>query len=148
VIRKKLLGRFERKYVIIGLVVISLLFVGFTISKISSGVVKTDEDTPVVVEPGVVTPEQEKEISEFTERRFVAIPEKGWLGGVLAGIAYYFGFPLWLLRLIFVLAVIWLDEMKTGGNSIGTFLIVVYVLLWIFMPSIDFIPADFTARTG
>jgi len=144
VIRKRLLRRFGRKYVIIGLVAISLLFIGLTIvSRISSGVVKTDEDTPVVV-----APEQEEKIREFAERRFVAIPEKGWLGGVLAGIAYYIGFPLWLLRLLFVLAVIWLDETKKGGDSISGFLIVAYVLLWIFMPSIDFIPADFITRTG
>jgi len=98
-----------------------------------------EESAPIAEEPG----EKETEARELTDGRLVRIDAKGvsWLGGVMAGFAFYFCFPLWLLRLLFVGAIIWWDDASD-------FLIVAYILLWMFIPSIDFIPADFIARTG
>jgi len=67
-------------------------------------------------------------------RNLKRIPEEAWLGGVCAGLAYNFKFPLWLMRLgwmfIFFITMIW-----------PTFIL--YLLLWIFMPSMDKTPEDF-----
>lgn len=81
------------------------------------------------------------QIKEFTEHRLVAIPAKGIFGGVLAGFAYYFAFPLWLLRVFFIVAICWSDDLSD-------IFILGYILCYIFLPVIDFIPADFIAKTG
>lgn len=90
--------------------------------------------------PNTITPETQ--VKDFIVRRLVAIPKMGTLGGVLAGFAYYFGFPLWILRIAILLAVLFFDE---GFDNL---VIILYILCWIFMPTIDFIPTDFIARTG
>lgn len=90
---------------------------------------------------GAVSAKPQAEVKEFKEHRLVAIPAKGIAGGVLAGFAYYFSIPLWLVRILFVPAIAFLAD---GFD----FLVLAYILLWVFMPSIDFIPADFLLRTG
>jgi phage shock protein PspC (stress-responsive transcriptional regulator) len=80
-------------------------------------------------------------VQEYTDHHLVRIPQTHWFGGILAGFAYYFAIPLWILRLGFVVAVLVLDD-------IGNLLIVAYILLWIFMPAINYIPMDFVTRVG
>ncbi|OGI61835.1 hypothetical protein A2645_00510 [Candidatus Nomurabacteria bacterium RIFCSPHIGHO2_01_FULL_39_9] len=80
-------------------------------------------------------------IKEFKEHSFVRIPGAGWVGGVLAGIAYYASIPLWGLRLAVAAVIIFFDD-------VTDILIVAYILLLVFMPTINFIPADFIARAG
>ena len=66
------------------------------------------------------------------DRPLRKISEEGWLGGVCAGVAYWLGWPTWLVRII----VIVLD------------LELVYFLLWIFLPAYEETPADFAQVTG
>lgn len=79
-------------------------------------------------------------VKEYLEHRLVRIPAKEWVGGVLAGFAYYLWAPLWVVRLCVVMVFILLRELRTA-------MVVAYVLLWFFMPKIDFVPADFALRT-
>lgn len=65
------------------------------------------------------------------------IPEKGIIGGVAAGIAYFFGWPLWLVRLTMAVLIL-------GGLH---FMPVLYILMWIFVPKIEKVPEDFDAVT-
>lgn len=65
------------------------------------------------------------------------IPQRGWLGGVCAGFAYFFGFPVWVLRLVWVLSLFWM--------GFGFF---IYILLWIFMPTVKDVPVDYEEVTG
>jgi len=104
-VRKRLVARFGRKYVTLGLVVISLVLVGIIVfqetgSRNGEGI----KDAPTAQE----STDTETAAEEFTEQRLVRIDaeEASWLGGVLAGFAFYFGLPLWLLRLLFVAVVI------------------------------------------
>jgi phage shock protein PspC (stress-responsive transcriptional regulator) len=64
------------------------------------------------------------------------IKGKHWLGGVSAGFGYWFGVPTWVVRLVWTVLssfVGWKDH---------------YVLLWIFMPEWDTVPADYEERAG
>ncbi|MFB3819425.1 MAG: PspC domain-containing protein [Candidatus Methylomirabilales bacterium] len=65
------------------------------------------------------------------------IREKGWLGGVCAGFGYWLGVPAWLVRLIWTLLVLVLG-----------FGILLYILLWIFMPVWDHVPEDYEVRAA
>src|SRR3989344_5187560 len=77
-------------------------------------------------------------VKEYLEHRLVRIPAREWLGGVIAGFAYYLSAPLWVLRLSVVLVLILLKDLRTP-------IVIAYLLLWFFMPVINFIPADFVA---
>jgi phage shock protein C len=55
------------------------------------------------------------------------IPERGWIAGVCAGIAEYFGWNVKLLRVALVVSVI------LGAGA----MIVVYLILWYVMDPID-----------
>lgn len=63
------------------------------------------------------------------------IPQKGWLGGVCAGFAYYFGFPAWVIRAGWALSILFM--------GFGFWF---YILLWIFMPVISETPSDYAQR--
>lgn len=93
--------------------------------------------------PGVPKPSVETRV--FTEHRLVRIPAASQVSGVLAGFAYYFSIPLWLLRIAFVLVIVFLPD---DFDNLVQFLFLAYILCWIFMPTIDFIPTDFVARVG
>ncbi len=93
---------------------------------------KTNVANQVQIGPQTQTPAVSK---------LARIPEKSKLGGVLAGFAYFFGIPLWLLRLLFVLVII------LEGDDLAELLILLYILCWIFMPVMG-LPIDFFARTG
>lgn len=70
-------------------------------------------------------------------KKLKRIPEKGWIGGVCSGFAYHFGTPVWVVRLIWVVA--------TLGMGAGFWL---YILFWIFMPAVSETPSDYTKRVG
>ncbi|MBI2633057.1 MAG: PspC domain-containing protein [Parcubacteria group bacterium] len=79
-------------------------------------------------------------MSDRPIRKLARIPQKGWgdiFGGVLAGFAYYLGWSLWLVRLIF-----FVFAMKYG------WLIMLYVLCLLFMDEYEEVPDDFDERTS
>lgn len=64
------------------------------------------------------------------------IPEKGWVGGVCAGISYLFKIPLWFMRVaLMCLLIIW-----------GP-IVVIYFLFWFFVPKLENVPDDFDKAT-
>ena len=66
------------------------------------------------------------------------ITTAAWLGGICAGVAYSLAIPTWLVRLVVVILVL------TGMGS-G---IIIYIVLWIFVPPLRFTPPDYAQRTG
>lgn len=77
-------------------------------------------------------------------KRFACVTQYKWFGGVLAGLAYSLGWPVWLVRLLFFLAAI----STTVANFLGVSLVLIYILLWIFVPNWSQTPADYIQRTG
>lgn len=69
--------------------------------------------------------------------RLMKIKQKKMLGGICAGFAYWLGWPTWILRALLVGLVIF------AGTGI-----LVYIVLWIFMPSAEELPADYDERTS
>lgn len=65
------------------------------------------------------------------------IPQKSWIGGVCAGLAYWLGLPLWIVRLIWGVAFF--------IYGVG---LIPYLLLWIFVPNAKSVPGDYVDRTG
>ena len=65
------------------------------------------------------------------------VPEKGVIGGVCAGIAYYLGAPLWVTRLVAAVLLL-------GGFH---FMPLLYILMWILVPKAEKVPEDFDALT-
>jgi phage shock protein C len=65
------------------------------------------------------------------------IKGKHWLGGVCAGMGYWLRVPTWLLRLGWTILLL---VYGIGG--------IVYLLLWIFMPKWEAVPADYEERAG
>ena len=65
------------------------------------------------------------------------IKGKHWLGGVCAGMGYWLRVPTWLLRLGWTVLLL---VYGIGG--------IVYLLLWIFMPRWETVPADYEERAG
>ncbi len=63
---------------------------------------------------------------------FKRIPQRKILGGVCAGIAYYLGFKVWLVRLIVALL-----SLSSFGLSV-----VIYILFWVFTPEYMKVPED------
>ena len=49
------------------------------------------------------------------------------LGGVLAGFADFFNIEAWIIRVIFFVIVLFF-------YNLGSFLVILYIALWIFMP--------------
>ncbi len=66
------------------------------------------------------------------DRPLRRISEKGWLGGVCPGIAYWLGLPTWLIRLLFIVLELY----------------PVYMILWFILPKEDGVPEDFAEVTG
>jgi phage shock protein PspC (stress-responsive transcriptional regulator) len=65
------------------------------------------------------------------------VKDRGWLGGVCAGIGYWLGIPTWLVR------VVWAFLGLVYGLGV-----LLYVLLWIFMPKWEEVPDDYAERAG
>lgn len=59
------------------------------------------------------------------ERKLTRSKQDRMVGGVCGGIAEYFGWPSWMVRFLYVLVSL-LSAAFPG--------ILIYVLLWIFMP--------------
>lgn len=68
---------------------------------------------------------------------FCCLPACGMLGGVCAGVAYWFGLPTWLIRMALFLLIV--------CYGVG---FLPYILLWIFVPNFVGIPSDYVRRTG
>jgi phage shock protein C len=66
------------------------------------------------------------------------VPERGWVAGVCAGIAEYFGWNVKLLRVALVAAVV------LGAGA----MIVVYLILWYVMDPVDPLFAGTSAHDG
>lgn len=60
-----------------------------------------------------------------------------WFGGVCAGVAYWIGCPVWIVRLVWTVAIV--------GYGFG---LLAYILLFIFLPVWEKTPADFHQVTG
>ncbi len=69
--------------------------------------------------------------------KLVRIIKKKIISGVCSGISYKLGFPIFIVRLIFIL----LSAMAGVG-------VIVYVILWIGMPVTNEIPLDYDDRTS
>lgn len=70
-------------------------------------------------------------------RKLRKVTKNEWIGGVCAGVAYWFGIPVWLIRLVWVCVALFY------GVGVG-----LYILLWIFMPTWDKTPTDYKEVTG
>ena len=70
-------------------------------------------------------------------RKLRKVKGKKWVAGVCAGVAYWLGIPTWLARLVWTSLVIF-----------AGFGLLLYVLLWIFMPVWPATPPDYEAVTG
>ncbi len=71
------------------------------------------------------------------ERKLRKVTERKMIGGVAAGVAYWLGFPSWLVRLAWVLAFF-----CYGAG------LLFYILLWIFMPKWEITPDDYDSVSG
>ena len=80
-------------------------------------------------------------MSDSTDRRdsLRAFPDKGYVGGVCAGLAYWLGWPTWLVRPIALFLLVM--------PKVALAALVAYLLLWVFLPSAE-APADFYDVTG
>ena len=70
-------------------------------------------------------------------RKLRRVTEHEWLGGVCAGVAYWLGAPVWLVRFLWAFSVL--------AYGAGIFL---YLFLWIFMPEWEKTPKDYKRITG
>lgn len=70
-------------------------------------------------------------------RKFKLINEDSWIGGVCEGLAYWFGFPVWIIRLTFAVAVF--------GYGVS---ILPYLFIWIFAPEWEKDPEDYHEVTS
>ncbi|MEX1064242.1 MAG: PspC domain-containing protein [Candidatus Paceibacterota bacterium] len=65
------------------------------------------------------------------------VPERKWVAGICAGLAYYIGCPVWIVRLVWFVITL----------SYG-FGLLAYILLWMFLPKWGKTPKDFDKVTG
>jgi phage shock protein C len=71
------------------------------------------------------------------DRSFKRVKKAAWLGGVSAGLAYALGTPTWLIRALWLLLFF--------GAGIGG---LVYLVLWLVVPSWPEGPLDYETVTG
>ena len=83
----------------------------------------------------------------MAERRpFARIEENRWLAGAAGGIAYAMGWPVLVVRLTAIALVVLLSSHETA-YSVGNFVILAYLAIWIFAPRWRADPADYVERT-
>ena len=79
-------------------------------------------------------------------KEFKCVQENNWIGGVCGGIAYAFGVPALLVRivalLILLLPSVFILEWISGV------VFVAYIVAWIFCPNWEEDPEDYTKRTA
>ena len=77
--------------------------------------------------------------SEFGGRlgKLRCIPDEGPIGGVCAGVAYYFGISAWIVRLALVIC--------SFVYGVG---VIPYLIFWMFVPNADRTPRDYEKRSG
>jgi len=90
--------------------------------------VTTDDVTQVITRLGTIdqiSDMQDREESEpmVVRKKLYRDKKSGWLGGVASGLASYFGFPVWIVRLLFLL-----------GVFTPLPVVIVYVLMWFIVP--------------
>ena len=71
-----------------------------------------------------------------TRPRLQRIKPERVLGGVCAGIAYWLGWPVWVLRAI------WLGLVLILGTGV-----LAYLIAWIVIPATDELPPNYNERT-
>lgn len=71
------------------------------------------------------------------QRKMRRIKDDAILGGVCSGMAYAFGMPTWIMRILWVVAAF--------CYGFGIF---PYLLFWIFMPAWENKPSDYEQITG
>jgi len=69
-------------------------------------------------------------------RELRKVPGRERIAGVCAGIAYWLGLEIWLIRLVFLILLF--------ANGVG---LVIYVLLWIALDDWKTTPKDFDELT-
>jgi len=71
-------------------------------------------------------------------QRLKRVPGKeAWVGGVCGGVAYWLGWSTWIVRLVWTFA-----SFSYGAG------IILYILLWIFMPEWKTVPEDYNQVTN
>lgn len=85
----------------------------------------------------VILYEQQLKRRLIVKRRLRRISEEEWIGGVCAGIGYRLGIPTWIVRLI------WTCAFLLCGIGL-----ILYILLWIFMPVWEETPEDYYEISG
>lgn len=82
------------------------------------------------------------------EKRFQRIPQRGWFGGVCAGIAYSLGVPACAIRLIcFLLSITFAPASGKITISFGIGA-VLYLILWIIVEPAEKEPPDYGEISG
>lgn len=71
------------------------------------------------------------------DRKLRKVVGRKKIAGVCAGVAYWLGFPAWVVRLLWALAVV-----CYGAG------LLLYILLWIFLPKWEEVPMDYDQVTG
>ena len=69
-------------------------------------------------------------------KKLKRMTEHNWIGGVCAGVAYWFGIPTWILRMVWAML-----ALCYGVGIVG------YIALWIFMPRWETDPSDYKCVT-
>lgn len=88
----------------------------------------------IIVVIGSMRPEAEP-LTQHGTPRLVRMPQRGILGGVCAGFAYRVGMPTWVSRVLLVFLAL------ASGTGV-----LVYLVLWIFMPKASYLPDDYESR--
>ena len=65
------------------------------------------------------------------------MPDRNWLGGICAGLAYFIGIEVWIVRIFWMLFL-------SGSDG---FAVVVYLLLFV-VSKWNTVPPDFDEMTG
>jgi phage shock protein PspC (stress-responsive transcriptional regulator) len=73
------------------------------------------------------------------------ITDDEWIGGVCGGIAYAYGLPVTVIRIIFVIFVLILTNPL--ADYIGQIFFLFYLLFWFLGPRWEVDPEDYTRRT-
>jgi len=84
-------------------------------------------------------------VGKLERKSFKRIQGENWIGGICGGLAYAFGWPALIVRIIVL--VCWLSPavfLVQGWGSI----FVVYIIAWILAPKWEEIPEDYDERTA